>query len=127
MDNKEIKYNKDRAPVVCVEGVNHSEGTYGEIHGHLNDELSKRLKDRQKIDPNNKDTSFTQAEIIDMAVASHKKAFPKSKDCMVCFGLYACDEDCIRAQLEAYYRCDRITAEEIKQGNKSDKDGSSRN
>lgn len=86
-------YNKDDAPVVCAEGASWSIGS----HKRLHEELGKlnQLELQQNIQ--NKKADATQIGLdraIDVSTDSFDNAFPKS----------GCRKDCIKAQLEAYYK-----------------------
>ncbi|HEX8610684.1 MAG TPA: HNH/endonuclease VII fold toxin-2 domain-containing protein [Telluria sp.] len=74
------------APTVCVEGVNNSHGSHGNIHG----KLEKLMKDHRK--ETGKD-SITNDQAIDKAVKSHNETFKPP-----------CDPNCLKAQLESYYK-----------------------
>ncbi|WP_224368424.1 PAAR-like domain-containing protein [Hyalangium versicolor] len=83
-------YSKREAPTLCVEGVNNSHGSHGKIH----DVLVDKVKDHRKAFLGGGDTmTYTQAR--NMGVESISKTFglPGEK----------CDENCLKAQLDAYY------------------------
>ncbi|EDW5023018.1 hypothetical protein AHN09_004586 [Salmonella enterica subsp. enterica] len=77
-------YNHDKAPVICVEGVNQHQGSHKTVHDRLHLEVLAFGKRKPiKYDPTARH----------MAVMSFKTAFPESK----------CDVKCLEAQLDAFY------------------------
>ncbi|MDR0701502.1 MAG: hypothetical protein LBF61_03670 [Azoarcus sp.] len=83
-------YNHDKAPTICVEGVNNTNGTHGKIHAVLDKEVRK-YKEEGWFGV--RDT-IGYEDIRDLGIKSVKKTFPES----------GCDEKCLRAQLDAYYK-----------------------
>ncbi len=81
-------YHEGLAPTVCVEGTSQNMGSHGRVHDAMDDEVSKLAVKGES----NGTMSMDQA--IDSAVRAHKKAFPYA----------GCSNECIRAQLEAYYK-----------------------
>ena len=79
-------YSHAKAPVVCVEGNNNAQGTHGQIHTAL-----KELTDDFKLGGG---TSLSYLKARDMSVQSLRETFPESK----------CDEECLRKQLDEYYK-----------------------
>lgn len=83
-------YDHDEAPTLCVEGTNNGNGTHGKVH----DELLKQVEEYKKggwFGPRDK---ASYGKMRDMGIDSVQKTFPESK----------CDEKCLRAQLDAYYK-----------------------
>lgn len=85
------KYNHDEAPTMCVEGANNGNGSHGKAH----DELVKivdKYKEGSIFSGPRENASY--GKMRDMGIDSVEKTFPESK----------CDEKCLRAQLDAYYK-----------------------
>ncbi|MFP2929727.1 PAAR-like domain-containing protein [Pyxidicoccus sp. 3LG] len=82
-------YTRGSAPTLCVEGVTNNHGSHGRIHNSL----SRRMADhRNGVIFNTETISYGKAR--DMAVASVQDTFIESK----------CSKDCLRAQLDSYYK-----------------------
>lgn len=79
-------YNKGDAPTVCVEGKGHDHGSHKRVHDAMDAAL--------RVGANKANGTISMDGAINAAVASHMAAFPLSK----------CSPDCIKAQLEAYYK-----------------------
>ncbi|MDR0702911.1 MAG: hypothetical protein LBF61_11050 [Azoarcus sp.] len=71
------------ALTICVEGVNNSHGSHGQMHGQLGAQLEKKY-------PGGK---ISLDDAIDEGVESVRKVFPES----------GCRKACLRAQLEKFY------------------------
>jgi hypothetical protein len=82
-------YKYDDAPTVCTEGTNQNVGSHGRIHTKM-DEQVQGLADAGKA-PGGK---MSMDDTINAAVKSHQEAFPASR----------CSADCIRNQLNSYYK-----------------------
>jgi len=82
-------YNLDKAPTICVEGANNKNGTHGMIH----QDLSRRVT-KYKRGIISENTTIRYAKLRDLGIESVQKTFPESK----------CDEKCLKAQLDAYYK-----------------------
>jgi len=81
------KYDTNRAPVMCVEGQNNTQGTHGDMHtikGHL----AKQNRDSKG--------KITLAEGKEQAKEAVETVFPDS----------ACSGPCIEAQLKKYHNDD---------------------
>jgi len=91
-------YDHNEAPVVCVEGVNHSQGTHGRVHSKL-DEIVLKIAKQGYLEVDGKpkklgtDGKMNLKLAVEAAATSHAKAFPKS----------GCSRNCIKAQLNEYY------------------------
>lgn len=76
------------APTMCVEGATNALGSHGKAHRSL----------LQVLDENHRNIPFGQkmskADAIDAGVESVRKTFPESR----------CSEECLKAQLESYYK-----------------------
>lgn len=94
------KYSHGNAPVVCVEGINHSQGSHGRAHERF-DKLMRKNKTISKskfmglgsepiIGPKGE---IDMEDLIETAANSHQETFPLSR----------CSKDCIKAQLEDFY------------------------
>ena len=88
-------YEESQAPTICAEGANNSNGSHGNIHRELRTIL-KDLKIRGKAVPYNSPIKMKVA--IASGVASVNKAFPTS----------GCNPKCIKAQLDEYYKKDKL-------------------
>ena len=77
------------APTVCVEGTNQNVGSHGRVHDKM-DKQVQDLADAGKT-PNG---AMSMDDAIGAAAKSHSAAFPASR----------CSEDCIRKQLENFYK-----------------------
>ena len=80
------------APTICVEGVNNSHGSHGQMH--------KQLEEQMDEYPSG---TISKDDAIKEAVKSVKKVFPES----------GCSAKCLKAQLEKYYEkfnCPKIIA-----------------
>lgn len=98
--NEDFNPAHQKAPVVCIEGMGHSEGSHGSIHKNLNNELEKNNKSRK--DRGVESDEYTKAETIEMAVQSHHETYTGT-GCTWCILDNPCSEECLRAQLEAAY------------------------
>jgi hypothetical protein len=85
-------YTKGSAPTVCVEGVNNTHGTHGMIHRSL-----KKMMDDYRNGWFGENTTLSYGKARDLGVKSIQRTFPESK----------CSEACLRAQLDAYYKCNK--------------------
>jgi len=83
-------YNHDKAPTICVEGVNNSNGSHGKMHRALSEKIEKYKKGGLLGGPRNK---IDYEDMRDYGIDSVKDVFPES----------GCDKKCLRAQLDAYY------------------------
>ncbi len=81
-------YTKGGAPTLCVEGANNSNGSHGLVHKALD----SRIQDH-KSGWFGRDT-VTYPEARNMGVKSIQETFPESQ----------CDSDCLKAQLDEYYK-----------------------
>lgn len=85
-------YTKGAAPTVCVEGVNNSHGSHGQIHKNLADAMAD-VKKGGFLGWGAKDkVSYDEASTL--AAKSIQKTFPESR----------CSLDCLKAQLDGYYK-----------------------
>jgi Domain of unknown function (DUF4150)/GHH signature containing HNH/Endo VII superfamily nuclease toxin 2 len=84
-----VGYDYKDAPTVCTEGTNQNVGSHGRIHTKM-DEQVQGLADAGKAAGG----KMSMDDTIDAAVKSHKEAFPASR----------CSADCIRNQLNSYYK-----------------------
>lgn len=83
-------YDHSMAPTVCVEGFSQNHGSHGRAHAALANQ--HRLKAAAgKVAA---DGSMSMTDAVDAAAKSHKEAFPLS----------GCSMECIREQLESYYK-----------------------
>jgi len=86
-------YRKGDAPTVCVEGFSQHHGTHGRVHKEMDKAVGRMVKNKRATDGNmNTDC------VIDAAADSHAEAFPLS----------GCSRKCIKAQLESYYKNDKV-------------------
>jgi hypothetical protein len=90
------QYSQGKAPCVCAEGVNQYQGTHGLMHtfqsfaAKAKETVAKLLLE----DGTTLETKVTTyGEARDQGVAASTKTFPES----------GCDEDCLKAQLDAYH------------------------
>ncbi|WP_431103432.1 PAAR-like domain-containing protein [Roseateles noduli] len=84
------KYNHNAAPTVCVEGFSQNHGSHKRAHQAL--AKQHELKSLAgKVAP---DGTMSMDDAIDAAAKSHKAAFPLSN----------CSMECIREQLNSYYK-----------------------
>ena len=81
-------YSHGGAPTICVEGVNNSNGTHGKIHSDLDARIQKHKEGAFGSD------TISYGNMRDKGIQSVRSTFPESK----------CDEKCLRAQLDAYYK-----------------------
>ena len=77
-----------RAPTMCVEGATNSLGSHGKAHRSMLAVLN------EKYDSVPFGATMTKADAIRAGVESVRKVFPEAK----------CSEECIRAQLENFYK-----------------------
>ena len=84
-------YNHDEAPTMCVEGTNNGNGTHGKAHDSLV-KIVDKYKEGSVFSGPRENASY--GKMRDMGINSVEKTFPESK----------CDEKCLRAQLDAYYK-----------------------
>ena len=83
-------YKYETAPTVCTEGFSQHHGSHGRVHDAMDKEVGTLARNGKL---QNGTMSMDQA--LDAAAKSHAEAFPLSR----------CSKDCIRAQLESYYKC----------------------
>jgi hypothetical protein len=89
------------APTVCVEGKNQHAGSHGRIHRRLG-ELQQNDKNRNaqkgflfsRRSIIGQDNSIEMEDLINYGIRSLQETFPLSR----------CSEDCLRAQLRAFYQ-----------------------
>jgi hypothetical protein len=89
-------YNTGKAPCICAEGINQYQGTHGLLHtfqstAAMSKETIGELTFTDGTVLKTKLTTYGDAR--DQGVAAAKKTFPES----------GCDEECIKAQLDAYH------------------------
>lgn len=77
-------YDADSAPCVCVEGENQTMSTHGQMH------LRQGVCSANMQDANG---NWTRQQATDVGAKAVAKTFPDSE----------CDEDCLKAQLDAYH------------------------
>ncbi len=82
-------YTKGSAPTICVEGATNTNGTHGMAHGALDKRVRDHLDDRLFGG-----STLSYGKARDIGIRSVQQTFPESK----------CDEKCLRAQLDAYYK-----------------------
>ncbi|WP_167081417.1 PAAR-like domain-containing protein [Massilia aquatica] len=90
LDGKCKGYTHGLAPTVCVEGTSQFFGSHQRVHRALAKEHFNLARARKVAS----DGSMTLDDALAAAAQSHSEAFPLSN----------CDKDCIRAQLDAYYK-----------------------
>ncbi|MBO9688282.1 MAG: DUF4150 domain-containing protein [Mitsuaria chitosanitabida] len=83
-------YDHDAAPTVCVEGFSQNHGSHGRAH----DALAKQHELKQAAGKVDSKGTMSMDDAIDAAAKSHKAAFPLS----------GCSMECIREQLNEYYK-----------------------
>jgi len=93
------KYSKGDAPTVCVEGSTQHHGTHKLVHDRMDDAVADLVK--QGKAPGG---MISLDDAIDSAVKSHAEAFPLS----------GCSKKCIKAQLEGYYKNEKVCKKEAK-------------
>jgi hypothetical protein len=89
-------YDTDKAPCICAEGTNQYQGTHGLMHtfqstAAMENETVDTLKLEDGTVLETKVTKYGAAR--SQGAAAAKKTFPES----------GCDEDCLKAQLDAYH------------------------
>ncbi|WP_431261967.1 HNH/endonuclease VII fold toxin-2 domain-containing protein [Roseateles chitinivorans] len=77
-----------RAPTMCVEGATNSLGSHGKAHRSLLNVLN------EKYDSVPFGGTMSKSDAISAGVESVRKTFPEAR----------CSEECLRAQLENYYK-----------------------
>jgi hypothetical protein len=92
------KYDKDTAPVVCMEGTSQYFGSHEAIHTGLNKSYEDALAKKAEGD-----TSVTIGEAIGMASESHQEVYPIDRQSIFNWGT-GCEKDCLTAQLTNYYQ-----------------------
>lgn len=88
-------YDKNTAPVICVEGTSHHKGSHGDMHGALETILDAGAlkKAKENLTPLS-DVRFSMDEVINAGAKSVVQTFLDSR----------CSEKCIQAQLRSYYK-----------------------
>lgn len=101
-------YTHGGAPTICVEGANNSNGTHGKIHTALDNSVQDH-KDGGPFGISASDT-ISYGKMRELGIKSIQTTFPESR----------CDEKCLRAQLDAYYKdkCKKPLAAKSGAGNK---------
>ena len=87
------RYNVNKAPTVCVEGMNQRTGSHGTIHQTTEDRLQAHL--------DKSGGKFTMANAIDVAAKAHQDMVGKN----------TCNQACIKDQIRDYFEdmgCDPI-------------------
>lgn len=79
------------APTICVEGTNNSHGSHGAIHRNLS-KIVQNQKDGYALFGGGEQIGYKKAR--NMAIESFYDTFPES----------LCDEKCLKAQLDGYYK-----------------------
>jgi hypothetical protein len=102
--NKCSPYNHDAAPVTCMEGTGHSDGSHGEMHTGMNKAYDEALSAKAAEDADGK---VNINEAIDMATQSHQEVYPVDRAWSLIDG---CEEKCLKAQLKKYY--DKLDCDE---------------
>lgn len=116
--NKCKNYDHDAAPVVCMEGIGHSDGSHGEMHTGMNKAYDETLSAKLAQDLDGK---VNIREAITMASQSHQEVYPIDR------GFFhwnnGCEKECLEAQLNKYY--EKLDCEEALDAKKIGKDGGS--
>jgi Domain of unknown function (DUF4150)/GHH signature containing HNH/Endo VII superfamily nuclease toxin 2 len=82
------------APTVCVEGYSHTVGSHKRIHKNMDKQI-KNIADIPAGMPEAlQDGTMSMDQAIEAAAKSHQESFPASK----------CSKECIKNQLESYYK-----------------------
>jgi hypothetical protein len=102
--NKCTPYDHDAAPVTCMEGTGHSDGSHGEMHTGMNKAYDEAISAKLAED---KDGIVNIDEAVDMAVQSHQEVYPVDRAWSVIDG---CEEKCLKAQLKKHY--DKLNCDE---------------
>lgn len=89
-------YSTGKAPCICAEGTNQYQGTHGLLHtfqstAAMGNETVGELSFADGTVLQEKITTYVKAR--DQGASAAKKTFPES----------GCDEDCLKAQLDAYH------------------------
>lgn len=84
-------YSRNGAPTMCVEGTNGGNGTHGKAHDALLERV-ENFKNGNVFSGPRENTSYEKMR--DMGIGGVQETFPESK----------CDEKCLCAQLDAYYK-----------------------
>jgi len=79
-------YKYGKAPTVCVEGTSHSQGSHGSMHEFTNHYASKNASTR--------DQTISYESARDSSIKAHLDTFPFS----------FCSPDCLRSQLDEYFK-----------------------
>jgi hypothetical protein len=95
--NKCKNYDHDEAPVTCMEGTGHSDGSHGEMHTGLNKAYDETLSAKLAED---QDGKVNINEAIGMASQSHQEVYPIDRDWSLIDG---CEKECLEAQLHKHY------------------------
>ncbi|MCU7861505.1 MAG: DUF4150 domain-containing protein [Candidatus Thiodiazotropha sp. (ex Lucinoma kastoroae)] len=101
--NKCSPYDHDSAPVTCMEGTGHSDGSHGAMHTGMNKAYDEALSAKAAQDLDGK---VNINEAMDMAVQSHQEVYPVDRAWSLVDG---CETKCLKAQLKKYYddlKCD---------------------
>ena len=93
-DSKGKAYSKKGAPTVCAEGTSHSlGGSHESLHTTTNEMLVPADK-MTKVGSDYPVTKTSYDDVRDGVIKAHAKTFPFS----------ACSQDCLKAQLDKYYK-----------------------
>lgn len=95
------KYKQGKAPSICAEGTDHGTGTHGLMHTFQSDSALNSGPGPIPLDGGgsvNADHVTTYGEARDNGAAAVSEVFPESD----------CDEECLKAQMDAYHKdkCD---------------------
>ncbi|MGH1441254.1 MAG: PAAR-like domain-containing protein [Cellvibrionaceae bacterium] len=78
-------YTHGSAPTICVEGVGHSDGTHGDMHTAMTDELGPTL--------NNSSRGLDYNRAKAAALEAHRDVFPRAN----------CSRACLEKQMDHYF------------------------
>ncbi|MDC6258437.1 HNH/endonuclease VII fold toxin-2 domain-containing protein [Ralstonia solanacearum] len=84
-------YNYKEAPTVCAEGTGNS---HGGSHQMLHDKLDTQMRHYQK---ETRRDSMSYEDYRNHAITTFYETFPESR----------CDRKCLKAQLDAHYKCSK--------------------
>lgn len=89
-------YRTAKAPCICAEGTNQYQGTHGLLHTFQSTAAMTKITEGElKLEDGTimQTKLTTYGEARDQGIAAVKKTFPES----------GCNEDCLKAQLDAYH------------------------
>lgn len=97
------EYNHENAPTMCLEGANNTHGSHGLAHSLLRKRIDAYKEKQRQAGPQGNPSRITYQDAREASLAAVKDVAPW------------CDIQCLRAQLDSYYKhCDKGNEKNLK-------------